>query len=500
MIVITFLIVSVIMSFSAARDIKRTEEKLLDVQKEKTVLLSDRILHSIMVLMLENRWQDLQSMMENIVANAKELRKIKIFRPENGIIVMSSDPKEIGKEIYKEDRNALKRNNKSDMVLIERDGLRYASKLTVIENQPICHRCHGSEKKVLGILDVEVSLSKISRTIEEFKRERLIDALMAFLMISGAFFFVVGILIDRPVRNMIRTIRKIEEGDLSARMEENKNNEFGMVANSFNRMLETLESANREIEMCHAEQIQRAAKLASLGEIISGIAHEIKNPLTGISCAVQVIQSEMAEDDSRKQVTTEILNHIKRLDRTVKDLLNYARPKPPSFQPLKIDDVLDKAIFFVYPEAKKYNVVIETEIRDGISDVMMDSDQMQQVFLNLIINAIQAMPGGGALKIVISETEKDSDEVDCRVTERLAGEKILIIRFRDTGTGIEPEYIESIFDPFFTRKSKGTGLGLAISQRIVQEHGGEIAVASEVGKGSEFTIYLPITQKSDPSQ
>lgn len=499
LIIITFLIVSVIMSLSTLRDIKQTENKLLEAQKEKAVLLSDRIAHTIMVLMLENKWRDLQPMMETLANNAKELKKIKIFRPANGIIVISSDPKEVGREIHKEDMEMFKKGRGQDAFLVKQEGLQYASKLTVLENQPVCHRCHGTEEKVLGVLDVEVSLSRIARTIEEFKRERLTEAIIAFMMISVSFFFVVGILIDRPVKKMVRTIRKIEEGDLSARMEEGKKNEFGLVAKSFNSMLETLESATREIEVCHAEQMQRAAKLASLGEIISGIAHEIKNPLAGISCAVQVIQSEMSEDDSKKQVTAEILHHIKRLDRTVKDLLNYARPKPPQFLPMKIDDVLSKAIFFVYPEAKKHNVAIETDIEGEVSDVMMDPDQMQQVFLNLIINAIQAMPGGGELKIVVSEAEKDKEGINDSIKERLSGEKMLTVSFKDTGTGIENEYIESIFDPFFTRKSKGTGLGLAISHRIIQEHGGEITVSSEAGKGSEFDIYLPVTQKKQLS-
>jgi signal transduction histidine kinase len=241
--------------------------------------------------------------------------------------------------------------------------------------------------------------------------------------------------------------------------------------------------------------MQRAAKLASLGEIISGIAHEIKNPLTGISCAVQVLQSEMSEDDDSRMVTGEILNHIKRLDTTVKALLNYARPKPPCLLSLKINDILDKAVFFVQPEANKQNVLIEAEIEDDIPDVMMDPDQMQQIFLNIIINAVQAMPEGGNLKIEISV--KDYTKVEGEIAEMLACEKILAVTFEDTGVGIKREHMESIFDPFFTKKSKGTGLGLSISQRIVQEHGGEISVKSEVGKGSIFTVYLPIGQSGE---
>ncbi|UCD36252.1 MAG: HAMP domain-containing protein [Nitrospiraceae bacterium] len=484
-----FLIMSVIMVFSTWRDIKDTERKLLDGQAEKAVLLSERIAHGIMVLMLKNRWQDLQTFMENLAKDSGELRGIRIFHPENGVIVASSSRQDVGTSISSQDSDAFMRRRTREAFLSGTVGQRYASKLTVIENQPACHRCHESEKEILGVLGVDISLDRVDRSINEFKKEHLLDAAVAFLLMGGGFMLVIGLLIDRPIKRMIRTIRQIEEGDLSARMEERTNDEFGLLARSFNSMVESLESATREIEGCHAEQMQRAAKLASLGEIISGIAHEIKNPLTGISCAVQVIQSEMSDDDSRRAVTAEILNHIRRLDRTVKDLLNYARPKPPNFQPLQMDDILNKAVFFVYPEAKKQGVAVETFTEGEIPQVMMDSDQMQQVFLNLMINAVQAMPDGGKLKITLSASDKDN-QPDEKIRDLIQG-KAVAVRFEDTGKGIEQEYLESIFDPFFTKKTKGTGLGLAISRRIVHEHGGEITVASEVGTGSVFTLYVP---------
>ncbi len=491
-----FLLISVIMTLSTWRDIKETEQKLLDGQMEKAVLFSERISHSIMVLMLKNRWQDLQAFLENMTKDSKELRLIRIFEPDKGLIVASSLKEDIGRPINRRDSDMYHKKAINDAYLTEKNARGFASKLTVIQNQAICHRCHGPEKEILGVLGVDISLSDVYKSINQFQKERLFDALIGFLMIGGGFMLVIGLLIDRPIKKMIRTIRKIEGGDLSARMEEDKNDELGLMAKSFNSMLESLDSAKQEIEMCHSEQMQRAAKLASLGEIISGIAHEIKNPLTGISCAVQVFQSELNENDSRKAITTEILNHIKRLDRTVKDLLNYAKPKPPNFLPLNINEVLNKAVFFVYPEAKKQNVSIDTSVEGDIPDVMMDPDQMQQVFLNLMINAVQAMPDGGTLKITTLKSDINKEE-DCKIIESLPGENAVIVRLEDTGKGIEGEYLDSIFDPFFTKKSKGTGLGLAISRRIVHEHGGEIVVKSEVGKGSTFLIYLPVMQKSE---
>jgi signal transduction histidine kinase len=127
---------------------------------------------------------------------------------------------------------------------------------------------------------------------------------------------------------------------------------------------------------------------------------------------------------------------------------------------------------------------------------MMDADQMQQVFLNLMINAVQAMPDGGTLKIITSTSDKEKED-HVEIMELIPGEKAVVMKFEDTGKGVGGEYLDSIFEPFFTKKSKGTGLGLAISRRIVQEHGGEITVESEAGKGSTFTIYLPVIQKGE---
>ena len=489
-IIASLLLISTIMSLSTWRDINDTKQRLIEGQKVKAGLMSQSVIHSISILMLKNRWKDLQSMIENIARDATDINELRIFLPDNGQIVSTSKSHERGNRIFAENMKGYSRKIWREAVVLEKKGERYVSKLTPIQNKAECQKCHEQSKTVLGVLDLELSLSGIDESIRSSVKKHVEDALIVFLIMGGGILLVVGLLIDRPIRNMINTIKKIERGDLSVRMDEGPN-EFGIMAGSFNSMLDSVEASNREVERCHTEQMQRAAKLASLGEIMSGIAHEIKNPLAGISCAVQVFQSELEDGDSRKVVAAEILDNIKRLDNIVKSLLNYARPKSPRLMNMKVTDVLDKAVFFVYPEARKHNVTIDTSIEKEIPEIMMDLDQMQQVFLNLMINAVQAMPDGGHLKIIASESDKDTMAMDDKERSLLRAERLVTVKFEDNGHGIDPEAQKSIFDPFITKKSQGTGLGLSISQRIVQEHGGDIIVNSEVDKGTTFTVYLP---------
>lgn len=490
-----FVIISIIMLLTTYRDVNGTEQKLLNGQKEKAVLISEKIAHDVTILMLKNKWQDLQSFIEKLVLETKELGGIKIFLPENGTIVASSDPLDIGKRTYDKNMDMIRDQFFQNAFLSEKNGQGFASKLTAIHNNQACYKCHGTEKQTLGILEIDISLADVHTTVQEIKKEHYIYSLMAFLVMVVGISFVVSSLIDKPAKRMINTIKKIEAGDLSLRMDANKNDEFGLMAKSFNSMLESLEHAKKEVELYHFEQMQRAARLASLGEIISGIAHEIKNPLTGISCAVQIIQAEMNDNDRNKEITAEILGQIKRLDRIVKDLLNYARPKPLNFHPYNIADVMTKTLVFAQPEASRYNIIIEKNIEDNIPDILMDPDQMQQVFLNLMINAIQAMPKGGNLILSISKSV--THKTDDLPKIQIESDEVLLVSFEDTGDGIEQKYLESIFDPFFTRKTTGTGLGLSISQRIIQEHGGEIIVRSTVGKGSTFIILLPVIKNNN---
>lgn len=486
---LSLLVVFVITTLVVWSDIEDTKTRLIDAQKEKATLLSDTIKQSIMILMLENRWKEVQNQAEDYTRNNLELKEVRIFHPVNGRIIVSNKIEDVGKKIYKEDWDRFVRHEESPFT-IKKDDKIFATRIIPIKNEPACYKCHPPNEKILGVLDVEVSLTSAHQAIMESTYRHFAGLVIGFVMISLIFLVSGEKIINAPLRELINVMKNVESGDLSVRVEESRKDEFGYLSGAFNHMIDALDSAKKEIERCHIQQMEKAAKLASLGEIISGIAHEIKNPLAGISCAVQVFHSELSEDDTKKAVVTEVLNQVNRLDRIVKDLLSYARPKPPMFVPSEIHEVLEKALFFVYPEAKKRHIAIDNQVGKEIPRILMDPDQIQQVFLNITINAIQSMPNGGIL--TISAYRRNYQEVGDKINKTIRCDKVLAVKIQDTGKGISSEDLPYIFEPFFTKKTKGTGLGLSISRKIVQEHGGEITVESEVGKGSLFTVYLPI--------
>ncbi len=491
---IALLIVFFISSMIGLSDVLDTEKHLITTQKEKAVLLSDIIKKSIMILMIENRWKELQNLIQDLPRNNPELKEVRLFHPITGRIIASNDPDDVGKEMYKKDWEKFVNRDEAAFI-IKKDDKIFATRVAAIGSTPHCVRCHNPEQKILGGLDLEISLSAAQRLILDATYKHTSRLLLGFALIVISFLIGGEILIRKPLKRLTESMKRVEEGDLSVRAKEDAKDEFGYLGGAFNKMIRSLEEAKRELESCYLIQMEKTSKLASLGELISGIAHEIKNPLTGISFGIQVLNSGLGEGDERKRTVAEVLSHVNRLDRTVKDVLDYAKPKPLRMVKTGIGDVLEKALFLASSEAKKQSVAIEREVEGDIPEIMIDPDQMQQVFLNLIINALQAMPAtGGKLKISIAKKERVA--VANEIEPPVAGGQVVLIKFQDTGYGIASDDLEHVFEPFFTKKSKGSGLGLSISQKIVQEHGGEINVKSEVGKGSVFSIYLPVMKEA----
>ena len=236
-------------------------------------------------------------------------------------------------------------------------------------------------------------------------------------------------------------------------------------------------------------EVIRMDRLVSLGVLASGIAHEIKNPLAGIKTMAQACEEEFEEGDDRTEYLVRIIRQVDRLDDLLKTFFKYARPSPPDRKRHHLGEILDEVMNLVEKKMNDFRVQFILDLAEDLPEILVDSQQLQQVLLNLILNAIDAMPDGGELRISADRIKGKQKSTLERAIEK--SNKYVEINIEDTGEGIPADKLETIFDPFVTTKSNGLGLGLSIVYRIVREHDGEIHVSSKHGAGTRFILTIP---------
>jgi two-component system NtrC family sensor kinase len=321
-----------------------------------------------------------------------------------------------------------------------------------------------------------------------------IGVLGVLLVLLLSFFITTGII--RPLKEMVAATRKIAEGDLSHEVPISSKDEIGQLAESFNHMLVRLKQARQELEDYgrvleekveeRSQQLQtiqaklmQSEKLASLGRLASGVAHEINGPLNGILTFSHLLMRRLKDNPELQKELELITREATRVSSIVRGLLDFARESKPQKRPCSINELILHTLSLVERQAVFQNIRIIRNLGSQLPILLLDANQVQQVFMNILLNAADAMPQGGTLTIT---------------SNHVPGDSFLQIKFTDTGCGIPEENLTQIFDPFFTTKAdkKGTGLGLAVSYGIVDRHRGRIEVQSEVGRGATFTIHLPL--------
>lgn len=296
---------------------------------------------------------------------------------------------------------------------------------------------------------------------------------MVICVVSIVLVFLASKVLTDPINHMMQVIRKVKRGHLEERMAVGTNDELGELAAAFNRMTAIIKH-NKEMEASLAQQ----GKMASLGILSSGVAHEINNPLGVILGYASYLENKLDEQDPNYKYVHEIKRESKRCRKIVQDLLSYARMPKPTMEPTDINGLLEQIVDFAANHTDMHHVSVVKEFGPDIPEILVDGDQMRQVAINLILNAGAAMQAGG--RLVVRTEKNDADHI-CMI-------------FSDNGSGIPRENLESIFEPFFTTKPKGTGLGLAITKQIVEQHQGRITIESEIGKGTTVTVCLPVEQ------
>ena len=281
--------------------------------------------------------------------------------------------------------------------------------------------------------------------------------------------------VQRPMVELQEKMALVTEGNLDVKVSfARRNDEMGDLGRNFNRMMQQLRESREEIDLLHRTQMSRAEHLATLGELAAGLAHEIRNPLAGIAGVIEIIGRDLPSTSPARAVVKDVRLEINQINRILTDLLETARPHPPQICKSNLNTTVEHAVMLARQQVFSKPIKIELQPATELSEVEHDSDQIHQVLLNLLLNAVQAMDGEGTIRVDIGSRG------DCATVE-----------VTDSGKGISPQNLPNIFRPFFTTKGNGTGLGLSLARRIVEEHNGRIEVSSVVGKGSKFTVLLP---------
>jgi len=298
--------------------------------------------------------------------------------------------------------------------------------------------------------------------------------------ICAVILWALAYFVQRPMVELQEKIARVGDGDLHVGVGfAKRNDEIGDLGRNFNRMVVQLRESREEIELLHRTQMSRAEHLATLGEMAAGLAHEIRNPLAGIAGVIEIIGRDLPATSPARSVLKDVRQEIAQINRILTDLLQTARPHPPEVRPSDLNITVEHAVMLARQQVISKPIKIELQKDASLPNVEHDSDQIHQVLLNLLLNAVQAIEGAGTIRVTLLGLDEEA-----------------VITVVDSGRGIIPENLPNIFRPFYTTKGNGTGLGLSLARRIVEGHHGRIEVDSEIGIGTEFRVFLPFEQSA----
>jgi two-component system, NtrC family, sensor kinase len=392
-----------------------------------------------------------------------------------------------GNQIYPKDNESkmsdslslsVLKTQKDDISLKDIDmGNRHFSRAGIrFSNSPACYECHSPKTQILGYVFLDISMHEYENTITFTRNFSLFFTLLMACLIVVFVMIMHYKFIKKSLSDFKSTINIINGGNLQGRVKIPESKELGELGKSFNTMVDHFQQAQEELRQYHQQELNNKLKLASIGEMSARLAHEIRNPITGIANAVEIIIDE-TEDDENKPVLEEIRRQANRVNKAISNLLNYSRTKNLNLQEGDINEIIKSVVFFFNNQVHQKDIVIQVDLDVQIPSFKFDPEQIENVMLNLGMNAIQTIENEGVITI-ISKFDADARMVRISVV--------------DTGKGIPEDKIKEIFHPFFTMRTEGTGLGLAIVKEIIEMHHGEIRAENNKDKGCTFHISLPL--------
>ena len=458
--------------------------------------ISETVKSSTRYDMLLNQRESIHQIISTI-GQQEGIDKVRIYNKE-GEIILSTDSSDIGQLVdmngeacyacHAADRPLENLSIRERTRIFEMNGSgRMLGIINPIYNERSCSEAschaHGPDQTVLGVLDITVPLSAADRQQRESGMALMLLMIAAVVGISLIIWLLVKRLVLRPVALLSKATESLAAGDLQHRVPVDSDDEIGRLASSFNDMTRRLSEAQR--------QLFRQDKLASVGRLAAGVAHEINNPLTGVLTYASFLQAKAEDQPEMKEDLDVIVRETKRCRDIVKGLLDFSRQSVPEKHHVHLSEIVYRAGSIVRNQFSLHRIRLVLDLQEDLPAVHADANQIQQVLVNLLVNAADAMgKAGGTVTIETRAAPPDT-----------LGTEAAQVVVRDTGSGIESDDLSRIWEPFFTTKGQqGNGLGLAIVWGIIESHHGRIEVESERGVGTAFTITLPVAgdQPSTP--
>jgi two-component system NtrC family sensor kinase len=479
----------VVIGISAYTSIATQRKNLLDEVILGAKQLSGTLTRSLRYDMLHN-YRDAVHYSIETMGNQEEIEKVRIFN-KDGQIMFSSDKAEIGKMVGKtteacygchaEGKPLEKLDTPGRARIFKASGQhRVLGMITPIYNEPDCYtaQCHAHprEQKVLGVFDITLSLENTDKTMEEIRRTSILFAGITILVVSFVIILIIHRQVYSPVKELVKATTNVAAGNFDYDISIKSHDEVGKLTEAFKKMTSELKSAQF--------QLLQSEKLASIGKLSATIAHEINNPLNGILTYTKLIERKLNSDNFAPEeipklssYLTVMAREIQRCSSIVRNLLDFARQREPSLQSgVDINAVIDDAIALIANQITLNQCELIKNFNQ-VPSIVADPMQLRQVFLNIIMNSCEAIQKGGKITVTTSFLEP---------------EETVMAKITDDGSGIQPEDLAKIFDPFFTSKENGTGLGLSVVYGITNSHRGTVHIESTPGQGTTVAIRLPL--------
>ncbi len=454
----------------------------------------------------------------DMIGRLQGIEQVRMLNKE-GRVTFSTDRTEVGRMVDKTaeacyachaaGQPLVRLNVPSRSRVYQRNGHRVLGLITPIYNEASCAAAacheHPSAKQVLGVVDVAMSLEDEDHSIAALAQRTVLLGILGIVLIALTVGFFVSRYVIRPVGEMVVATKRVARGDLDHRLHVRRTDELGELGGSFNTMTASLGKAQADLQQLNERleqqvedrtsalrdaqaQLIQSEKMSSLGKLAASVAHEINNPLAGILTYAKLLIRIHEEGEMTEKVRETSVRNLRLVQREtercsaiVRNLLDFARQRPPSLKEIDVSTVVDEALTLLSHRLMMQNVALQKRL-PPMPLVRADFGQMRQAIVNIALNACEAMIQGGTLEVTAT-----------------ARDKTVEIAFRDTGPGIPPEHLSRIVDPFFTTKEKGTGLGLSVVYGIIERHNGKLDIKSQVGQGTTVTIQLPVSTGAAPA-